>query len=403
MADPAPIPIYEDRETFYIPYFEIKVRGNPMPRNVVRDVIDVSYEDSIEKVDAFTLTVNNWDADTRDFKYVGMETRPPAGSDAARFAAMFEPGTELQLWMGYRDNLRLMMTGFITTMEPDFPESGAPKLVVRGLNVLDRFRQKQFTWSWPEAGKETTRDSEIALDLARAPDDQGQRPGLGIEVRVDREAMDREPAIPYVLMNNQYPIVFLMERARRLGYTIFVGEEIHNGQPQRYLYFGPTQQLRNVTYQVAWGRSLVSFRPTLRTTNQVHEVTVCGWDRRTKKAIQETVKLEEAAPNLNPDLQAVARAAGRKEVVTDLPVQTPEEAKARARDILLNQIKEMVEGAGATVGLPDLRAGRMIEIAGCGYRFNGRYFVTETLHTINESGYRTTFKARREDPKGKTA
>ena len=301
--------------------------------------------------------------------------------------------------MGYRGNLRLMMTGFITTLEPDFPEAGAPKLVVRGLNILDRFRQKQYTWSWPENSKQTIRDSEIALELAQFPDDAGHRPGLGIEVRVDREALNREPAIPYVLMNNQYPIVFLMERARRLGYTIFVGEEVHGGKPQKYLYFGPTQQLRDITYRLEWGKSLVSFRPTLRTTNQVNEVTVCGWDRRTKKAIQETVKLEEAASNLNPDLHALARAAGRKEVISHLPVQTPEEAKARAKDILLHQIKEMIEGAGATVGLPDLRAGRNIDLAGCGYRFNGRYFVTESLHTINESGYRTTFKARREEPR----
>ena len=95
MADPKPIPIYEDRETFFIPYFEIKIRGNPMPRNVVRDVIDVSYDDSIEKVDAFTLTVNNWDADTRTFKYVGMEKEPAKGSEAARMATMFDPGTEI--------------------------------------------------------------------------------------------------------------------------------------------------------------------------------------------------------------------------------------------------------------------------------------------------------------------
>ncbi len=112
-----------------------------MPRNVVRDVIEVSYEDSIEKVDSFTLTVNNWDADKKQVKYLGMPDKPQAKTPEADFAALFEPGNELALWMGYQENLRLMMSGVITTIEPDFPEAKAPSSrVVRGLNVLDRFR-----------------------------------------------------------------------------------------------------------------------------------------------------------------------------------------------------------------------------------------------------------------------
>jgi phage protein D len=198
-------------------------------------------------------------------------------------------------------------------------------------------------------------------------------------------------------MNNQYPIVFLMERARRHGYSLYVGEETENGRTRRYLYFGPSQALRDVTYELEWGKSLLYFRPTLTTTNQVSQVTVYGWNRRTKRRIEGTAKLEDCARDLNPDLHAVARAAGRHEVVTDRPVHTPKKAKELACDILLNQLKEIVKGSGATVGLPDLRAGRMVIIKGVGYRFNGRYFVTQTTHTINDSGYRTTFGARREE------
>jgi phage protein D len=58
----------------------------------------------------------------------------------------------------------------------------------------------------------------------------------------------------------------------------------------------------------------------------------------------------------------------------------------------------MVEASGSTVGLPELRAGRKVEIAGFGPRFTGEYFITETTHTIGSNGYTTTFKARREGP-----
>ena len=50
--------------------------------------------------------------------------------------------------MGYAGHLRLMMRGTFTTMEPNFPSSGAPTLTVRGLNVLHQLRRKQYTTTW---------------------------------------------------------------------------------------------------------------------------------------------------------------------------------------------------------------------------------------------------------------
>ena len=68
-----------------------------------------------------------------------------------------------------------------------------------------------------------------------------------------------------------------------------------------------------------------------------------------------------------------------------------------AQRYLEAQVLDMVEATGVVIGLPDLRAGRSIEIAGFDDLLNGRWFIKETTHTINESGYRTTFVARREN------
>jgi phage protein D len=67
-----------------------------------------------------------------------------------------------------------------------------------------------------------------------------------------------------------------------------------------------------------------------------------------------------------------------------------------ADDILADQFRQMVKASGATVGLPDLRAGSKLHVKKLGARFDGEYFVTGTTHTIGDSGYRTTFNARRE-------
>ena len=50
---------------FYVPQFEIRIEGVGLPRDVLRDVTQVTYKDNIKEIDGFEITVNNWDADTR--------------------------------------------------------------------------------------------------------------------------------------------------------------------------------------------------------------------------------------------------------------------------------------------------------------------------------------------------
>src|SRR2546422_8151954 len=78
---------------FYVPQFEVKIAGVGLPRDVLRDVTQLIYEDGIKKIDSFTLTVNNWDAGKRDFKYVGAETPETlrgSTSETLRYR-LFEP------------------------------------------------------------------------------------------------------------------------------------------------------------------------------------------------------------------------------------------------------------------------------------------------------------------------
>jgi phage protein D len=166
------------------------------------------------------------------------------------------------------------------------------------------------------------------------------------------------------------------------------------------LYFGPSQSsgTRDVTFQLEWGKSLVEFHPTLTTANQVKSVTVHGWNRNTKQPITEAATLDDPRLNRNKDLfDLLKKCDPREEVVVNEPVFSTKQAKDRAFSILSDRQKEMVKASCTSVGLPDLRAGRKVVIKGVGARFSGTYFVTNTTHTIGNSGYTTKFNARRED------
>ena len=117
------------RGDFYVPRFEVKIAGVNLPLDVLRDVEQVTYKDNVKELDSFELTVNNWDAEAQDFKYVGSETADSLAKNPLHL--LFNPCRHnVDVFMGYGENLSLMVTGNFTTLEPNF-SSGAPTLNVR--------------------------------------------------------------------------------------------------------------------------------------------------------------------------------------------------------------------------------------------------------------------------------
>jgi phage protein D len=379
---------------FYAPTVEVRVEGAGLPSNVVRDVSRVVYRDCVERIDSFEVTVHNWDDATNAFKYIGSETagNVTGGGELASRHQLFEPSNKLvELHMGYVGSLTLMMTGTFTTLEPNFSSTGPRVLLVRCLNALHLLRRKPYTTTWRD-----TKDSDIAEQLANLRDGGTKR--FPLPVRTDPEAKSQEEAVPFVLQDNQYDIDFLLTRARRLGYVIVVEET----QGTRELYFGPSHtQGSEVAYELEWGKSITHFMPTLTTANQVRSVTVHGWNRDTQEPIAETVDITDSRIAINRDLHRIIDADPREEHIVHEPVFTPREARERAVNLLLQRSKQMVHASVTTIGLPEIRAGRRVEIIGVGARLSGTYFITDSVHTYcAASGYTTRFEARREDRGG---
>ncbi len=385
---------------FYIPQFGVRIENVGLPGNVLRDVLQLTYKDSIKELDSFELTVNNWDSSSNRFKYVETDS-DQNNAEAHSNSQLFEPcSKEVQVNMGYIDNLRLMVTGHFTTIEPSFPASGAPTLNVRGLNVLHRLRIKQNSHSWKEK-----KDSHIVKSLEK---------GFPIAIQTCPGATNGEPKIDFIAQRNQYDIDFIFSRARERGYVVYIDEvKDSTGKLRKQLYFGPSEckenteirkdipGVRDITFELGWGKSLIDFKPTLTTANQIKSVTVRGVVRSSKKRISATVTLDQLKQRRNLDLDDLLNKCDpREEQVVDEPFFNQKQAEKRAEAILRERHKEIVKASGTTIGLPDLRAGKKVRITGVGKRFSGTYFVTETIHTINDSGYTTKFKARRENEKG---
>ena len=379
---------------FYVPHFELRIGGSAAPEAVVRDIVQITYKDSIRDIDSVDITLNNWDPEHNRCIYIGSELArdlpDSGGADPSSF--LFEPGrAPFELRLGYIGALSLVSTVSVTSMEPAFNSSGPRTVQVRGLNVLHQFRQKERTRAWV-----AKKPSAIAREVGPITY-QGQR----IPIEISNEAMGREQPIPYLAQDNVHDVDFLLGLARRVGYTVTVREPAR-GSRGLHLRFEPSAHVIPAQeIELAWGQSLIDFKPRITTAGQVAKVTVQGWDRARKKPIKVTVDLKDAeVRRINPNLHRLVDAAGGREQITvNEPVFSEADARQRARAILTDRLKQMVTAEGTTIGLPGLRAGSAVQILNLGARLSGRYFVEETTHSFSDAGYTTRFKARREDPR----
>jgi len=391
MADA--VPIHRDYD-FWVPAFEVRISGRDLEPSVLHDVLSVSYADSLDKLDSCELTLNNWDEAARDFKYVGRRTGSPP--------VEFKPGLPVELWLGYHDRggLTRMLRGEVVAIANDFPAGGQPTVTVRVLSNLYKLHFKQATQVF-----EGLTDTQIAREvLAKMEQDLAARTSeAGNPVRLELvdspdNATIEEPHA-YIALTNEYPIVFLMERARHNGYDIFV-EEGDDGVTQ--LHFHPPDRRRPPAYDLVWGGSLISFKPTLKTKEQVSKVKVRGWDPAAKEAFEEEATWDDLDNRGLLELAELSAAdsalAGSEIVIADQPVFTRTEAKQKAKDHLTRLANDLVSGSGATVGLPELRAGSTVLIRRLGPPFEGRYMVTSSTHSIGDGGYAVQFEARMEQP-----
>ncbi|MEK6279402.1 MAG: hypothetical protein AABN95_03535 [Acidobacteriota bacterium] len=367
MATATAVPIYKGQD-FYVPAFEMKLQGQPPGQGVIKDVLSVSYKDNIQEFDTFDITINNWDAAKLGFKY----------SDSK----LFDPGKKLELQMGYYGRMRLMLKGEITSLRPSFPSGGGSTLTISGMNTMYKLRTAQVSEIY-----EDMTDSQVAEQI-------GGR--LGVKVDAKNQG---EEKLKYLIQDNQYDIIFLMERARRIGYDLYITEKNDGSPPE--LTFKKSTNERRTAYVLTYGKSLVEFQPELTTNNQVGKVIVRGWDPILKKKIEVTATRDQiltkgvGAEGGQADIDKSFK--DKAEIVATKPVESEAEARILAKEILEGIAKDMVKGTGSTVGLPDLRAGVVLTIEGLGKRFSGRYFVTGSTHSIADSGYTTQFECRREE------
>ncbi len=372
------------------PQFLIKLKGQNLGNEVVRDVMQVSYKDDLETLDAFDFSLHDWDPVTLTTKYSSPyddsgQLRKISGTDFD--IPNFEPGARVDLYVGYygADEPILMMSGKVASASVSFPASGAPMLTVRVLNLLLDLQRTQENMTFVD----------------KTPTDIAQEIASGLDIELE-SAPGEEQTIPFIGMNSEYPIIFLSRLARKQGYDLFVNIE---GENDPTLFFGLRQNAVE-EYELEWGKSLIHFTPTLKLKDQKEKVIVRGWNAAESGA-NRAIEAEATWADLDIDMpdkklleQIEFATSNAIEEIADQPVPNQEAAMALAKGALRRIVQGIITGSGSTIGMPKLRAGSRLLLKGLGHRYSYNYIVTNSTHKIDATGYTTSFSARMEVVRG---
>lgn len=360
------------QDNFYTPAFNVLVAGKSLVRDLHLEVTSVQVDKMLEGADRFSFVINNgFDVSKREFIKAGDKTLPE----------FFEFGSPVEIHLGYgdRSNLDLMFSGRVTEVSTSFPSSGLPQVTVSGYDHSYGLTKGTKSKNW-----EKKKDSDVVREIAK-------------DFHLTPDIEDTEVVFEKIERSQESAAQFLFKLARRNGFEFFVTEK-------DLIFRKPANDEKGVI-KLEWGRGLLSFSPEINLSEQVAQVEVHGWNIKTKKPIVGKAKRGDEPGRDATRASSKKRASGAEylQKFCDAeqatlrvrePVYSQQEADQRARAILTRRAEGFVGGRGESVGIPELQPNVNVTLGGLGDLFNTTFYVKQTTHSVDSSGYRTSFEVK---------
>lgn len=347
----------KEYNNFYAPSFEVKIE-NQNSIALGMEISNISVSNNLEGADQFTFSVgNSFDIIKRDFNWMDK---------------YLTPGKRIEISMGYCDKLEPLISGRINSVKVNFPAGQLPQLTITGLDIMGEMMRGKKSECWSEI-----KDSEIVSAIIS-------------KYKVSEVYID-ETKIKHSKVNqeNKSDFQFINELAKRNNFEFFVFEKA--------LYFREKAKKKVPVVTLEWGVNLLSFSPVINIAGQVSKVRGKYWDNKAKKALEvEVDTVEEIGSGGDKSAPALVKELHGEDIVEQMNFCAAfhEEALLSAKTTLNQKSASLLTGDGETVGIPALRAGRFVKLMGLGSKFSKTYYISSTTHTINNTGYRTSFSVR---------
>ncbi|NOU71168.1 hypothetical protein GC098_06960 [Paenibacillus sp. LMG 31458] len=335
---------------FYAPSYLISVDGTKISDTIAIDILRV--ETSIDgTADSFSFRIANaYDITNNEFQWL----------------STFSLGKAIEISLGYVDKMTAVFSGHITSVVVDFPEEGAPGLVVRGMDISYLMMKGTKSRSWNKK-----KYSDVVEEIAKT---------YGFKTHIDATTTEF-PALSQSQINDYH---FIQNLANLVNYDFFV--------VGKNLYFRKPLTAMTSLMTLEMGKTLRSLMIDMNLAEQITGVTVRAWDNKELKVIEgKSASITKLGSNSKTGKDILASKGDFVEhMYTN--VTSVEEAKSYANAILNRRAMKLISGNGECIGIPEIRAGRYIKLSGVGKSFDQTYYITGATHIYDDEGYTTRFQ-----------
>lgn len=341
---------------YYAPDFEVRIQGLTVAADVRQSVLELTYDNHLDQADMFSLRL----ADPQ-----------------SRFidSPLFAIGNRVEIHLGYVGQLRPVMLGEVAALEPSFGAGASPTLTITGYDKSYRMRHNTPSRMTFKFMNDSAIAGLIALENLLIP------------------AVDPSPLPPREsVQQTGSDWALLSELAERNFFEVFVSWD-------KLVFRAPRPQTEMVVLE--WGRNLVSFSPRFATATQAGIQVIRGFNQELAQsivmalpAIAAGAGMDEIIERLGGNFVQQLASLGRR-VARNQAVESPLDAAILAKSLLQQLLEGIFEGTGTCLGIPELRAGDLVEIRGVGKRFSGAYKLRQVTHSIGDDGYQTKFEVSR--------
>jgi phage protein D len=358
-------------ESLYLSEPIVEIGGQQASPELMKDLMQITIEESLHLPAMFTLVVHNSYLPTND----------KAEYQPWRHEKLFEIGKKVRLGfiasttqdINFQEDKRAyLIEGEITAIEVHFNNKSEAPIIVRGYDASHRLHRGRQNRSFLN-----NTDSDIVRKVAQE---------VGIQLgRIDESGQVYE----YVFQENQTNMEFLRERAARIGFELFIEDgKINFRKPEA-----------QEAVELKWLDEISSFSTRVTSAEQVSAVEVRSWDYTQKKLITSTAKSEKVVTDTGNKKGSNSSSQFNistppKMTVVDKPVFSAKEAEVMAQSLCDELGGEFVYADAKAEGNPKIRPGRFVTLQNMGERFSGKYYITETRHFYSQRVYTTEFSVR---------
>jgi uncharacterized protein len=350
----------------YVPDCELSIEGWPIPAELRASLMSVRFDESMEGANRVEAQFANQGLAFLDHPLLQLKNR-------------------LELSLGYLpDGLTHIFKGDVSGVDPHFPANGMPTITISAHDFMFRLtegtKQRAFPWYLP--------DSVVAVIVA-AENFLITEPDPAAALVGALNVFNQRPR--YQFKKSDYS--FLRAMAAEYGFDMWVDGDFMNF---RFLMPGVPQP----EIELNWGSSLVDFSPKHTSIGQIVAVTFKVYVQEIKTSFGITVKWDGDSIGVRvmpamfaEQLEAVEATFG----FPDIPLDSPVDAIKYVLGEIRRRVNNRTTGKGTAIGDPRLRVGEVIALSGIGIGLSGStYRLTSVSHTLDASGYKTSFEVRRE-------